>query len=160
MNPKMLSISLANIDALQEAVEVAKSTGTVDHGALVAIAEAVRREVWMNSCFDYLETKEITPIERSRVAQCMQTMQRSDERALGEIAAPYKRGDIKQMIDALEGKPLKRNEVRVVDHAERELQRIYTDETNRYWVKLAEILERHDVKVSLHTVRLQRGRQC
>lgn len=153
METRLFSISTSNIEALQEVVDVAKATGEIDREAIVSIAEAIRREEWMKACSDYLATKVLTPGEVHRAAECMATMQRPDERALGKIAAPYKRGDIKQMINALEGKPLNKVESKVVDSASLEIARIYTEATDRYWLKLQEILGRHRVVLDFKTLR-------
>ncbi len=154
----MFEIAPANTATLQAIVDIAKASGQIDRDALVSMAETVRREEWMRACAAYLASKQITADEKAQIESLMTTMRRNDQRALGQIAAPYKRGDIQQMVDVLRQLPLKKVETRIVDAAAEQVNRPYSDATTARLDKATELLERYGVKVDLKTVRIQRGK--
>lgn len=148
----------ANTATLAAIVEVAKTSGEIDRDALVSMAESVRREAWMKDCEEYLSTKITTVDEKTKIGSLMATMTRNDARALSELADPYRRGDLKQMIDALQKlSSLTATDQRVLKNAEAEVSRFFLPLTDDRMKGIAGMVERKGVSVDLKTVRM--GRQ-
>ncbi|MGH0214461.1 hypothetical protein NKY66_11160 [Sinorhizobium meliloti] len=154
----MFAITPANAAALEAIVDVAKVSGEIDRDALVSMAETVRREAWMKDCAEYLATKNTTAEEKAKIGRLMTTMTRNDARALSEIVDPYRRGDLKQMIDALQELPwLTPTEQKVLKTAAEEVTRYFLPITEDRMRRMANMMERKGVSVELKTVRI--GRQ-
>ncbi|WP_429819174.1 hypothetical protein [Ensifer sp. B1-9] len=152
----MFAITPANAAALEAIVDVAKVSGEIDRDALVSMAETVRRESWMKECAAYLATKNTTTDEKAKIGSLMKTMSRNDARALSEIADPYKRGDLRQMIDALQQQTLSKVEQKVVKGAAEEVTRFFLPITDDRIKRIAGMLERKGISLELKTVRIGR----
>lgn len=153
----MFAITPANTAALQAIVDVAHTSGQIDRDALVTMAETVRREEWMRACAAYLDNKQITADEKAKIGNLMKSMTRNDERALGEVADPYRRGDLKQMIAILQEQTLSKVEQKVLKGAAEEVTRFFLPITDDRMKRIAGMLERKGVSVELKTVHI--GRQ-
>lgn len=153
----MFTITPANAAALEAIVEVAKASGEIDRDALVSMAETVRREAWMKDCAEFLATKNTTADEKAKISSLMTTMTRNDARAISEIVDPYRRGDLKQMIDALQEVTLSKVEQKVLKGAADEVSRFFLPITEDRMRRIAGMVERKSVSVDLKTLRM--GRQ-
>lgn len=150
-------ITPANAAALQAIVDVAHTSGQIDRDALVTMAETIRREGWMRDCAAYLDNKQIAADEKAKINSLVTTMTRNDARALSEIVDPYRRGDLKQMIDALQEFPsLTPTEQKVLKGAADEVTRFFLPITDDRMKRIAGMVERKGITVELKTVRIGR----
>ncbi|MGH0214460.1 hypothetical protein NKY66_11155 [Sinorhizobium meliloti] len=148
------AISAANIEILQALLNDASATGEIEAGALRTMADTIVREVRMHETADYLATKSIRPIEKARVGKLMKSMTVRSRHQLDELADRYKRGDLPQMIAALQGLPLSDGETRLVKAVVQEMN-AGRDPAPLRWGNLSSILAKHGVNPELKTVRVE-----
>ncbi|MBA1343901.1 hypothetical protein [Rhizobium sp. WYCCWR 11146] len=150
----MLSITTTNIEAIEGIIDGAKATGQIDYDGLKSAAETVHRHDWMRTAAAYLATKNITLAEQDRLDACMASMERADERMLSPLVNSYRRGDIMQMIDALDDVPLSKVERKVVKGMAKDFSGGSLPVDQDRMRRLEAMIERHDVQIELGSLKL------
>lgn len=149
------AISAAQLTTLSSIVEAAKASGEIEIIAVTTLLEAVRKEGTTNSLADYLDAKQIPADAKRRVAKLRKSPSDRSIRDLREMAAPYKRGDIPQMIEALKGVSMSSAERLAYDLAASEVgrpERYPLDGPALRWHQLDDILKRNGVNPVFETI--------
>ncbi|ANL87131.1 hypothetical protein [Rhizobium phaseoli] len=123
---------------------------------MTTLSTTGRRHDRMQKSAAYLATKNITPEDQALLDGYMASMGGWREyRALAVLVDAYRRGDLKQMINALdEVDTLTKGEKKVVRTAARDCSRGFLPITEDRMERIEAMIERHGVQIELGTLKI------